>query len=163
MNHHLTGKTATRAVVAVFFTCFFGLLFATAPVSATSIKDIAGSPREYVGDELRLRGEVISAHKVPLIDTWLLAVYDGTATIIVITGEQRETGDRFRARVKILGIATDGAEEASEEIARSIADFLVDRQITERNRARRGADSVVTFLRTVLPFLDTSLCAVELE
>lgn len=86
-----------------FYIGVISLLFVTLSASATSIRDVSESPRDYVG------------------------------------------------------------EEVSEKLVDDVAEFLVDQEIFSRDRARRGADSVVAFLGTVLPFLDTSLCAVEID
>lgn len=127
----------------------------------TSISDITGEPRTYVGETIRLRGEVTAAHKVPLMELWIETVYDKTGSLLVISRTEREAGARFRADVKIVGIATDDAESGGAKAAEAVADFLVEHELAERKAAGRSAEAVIRFLSTVLPHLDAAMFALE--
>lgn len=154
----------SKAIVAALVLSFIGVQSVAAfNLFSTAIEEVAANPREYVGEEIRLRAEVTTVRKVPFMDVWLETVYDQTGTLIVIAEIEREVGDPFRSKVKILGIATEGAENASESLTQTVADFLVEKEIFDREQADRGAQAVVQFLRTVLPFLDTSMAAIEQE
>ncbi len=156
----MNAKTLAGRIIA-FLVAATATMLTVQPVGAISIDRITGNPRAYVGEDVRLRGEVTNVRKVPLMDAWLVTVYDGTGTLMVISDREYQVAQRYRTRVTILGIATERAEEGSEAFSAAVAEFLVEKDIVDRERADRGAEAVVTFLRTLLPLFDVSLCAIE--
>jgi hypothetical protein len=134
---------------------------ASALIFGTEIETIRANPRRYVGETVRIVAEVTETRGVPFTELSLQKVYDRTGTLLILTSHDRTVGDRFRGRVKIYGVATEGAEEVSEQAVTGIADFLVDKDLVQRGDARRAARRVLRFLDQVLNAMDVSLFGVE--
>lgn len=61
---------------------------ASLPVGFTEVREIKAAPANFDGKEVKLKGRLKVLAKVPLIDTALYSLDDGTGEIMVIPAEK---------------------------------------------------------------------------
>lgn len=134
---------------------------ATAQLIATRIATIQDDPNAFVGQTVRIRGEVTQRRAIPLTDYEIQAFYDGSGTLLVLSDVSRNVADRARPRVRVIGVATDDASAAAPDFVAGIADFLVERNVVRRDRADRAAERLAVGVQTVLTLFDATWFAIE--
>jgi hypothetical protein len=146
----------------VWFAAVLILLGGT-PAVAVTVQSIHEHPRDYVGREVRIRGRVEGIVNVPLIDVKILAVTDRTGTIHVLTDREHELDSLFWRKIRVIGLNTAGAEDATATAVDSLTEFLLEKQIVEGHRAEQTAERIIQFIRRTAPNLDASLFALDFE
>lgn len=144
----------------------FAAIFLSLPVLAfaslfsTDIADIEADPRLYVGQTIRLRGEVTESVALPLGGLSLQTVYDRTGSILLLSSQDRMVSDRVRVRASVVGINTERAVTASSDVLAAIAD-AIEPYVEDPERADRVAGIVSRALTRLLPATDSALFLVE--
>lgn len=128
----------------------------------TDIADIQAQPRLYVGETLKIAGDVTQVRSIPLSDYELQSVYDGTGMLSLLTNIPRSVGDSLEPVVEIIGLNTEGAEEASDGLANSLARSLEEQGWLTPQEARNMAEKLDRGLKVILRAMDISLLGLEI-
>jgi hypothetical protein len=79
MQHHTRLATLLVAVAAC------GTVGCT---GATEIDKLLSNPEQYNGEEVKVRGTVTNAVRIPLVDIRIYHVQDATGEVVVLTSEE---------------------------------------------------------------------------
>lgn len=94
-----------------------GLLFLSGcdylPFGLTPLKDIAASPAQFEGREVRVKGKVKDITKVPLLDLKLFVLDDGSGEVTVVA---RESLPAVNETVLLKGVVESMAIMGGESI-----------------------------------------------
>lgn len=116
---------------------------------ATPIATIEEQPGAYAGRTITVRGIVVDSFSVPGIDLSFYSLSDGTARMPVLAREPREEGEEVRVDVRVVAIAGEAAAEEAAQAVRELADYLAERDIVARSRARSVSRRVIQGIRTL--------------
>lgn len=128
----------------------FCLVFALAiPISALSIDRLKNNPDRYKGDTVRLAGEATFVAGIPFTDLQVYILEDNSGSILVFSAFPKEIDEKARIKAEVIAYIGDDKEKDREEAIDSITDYLVEKEILERNGARKVSEISLKFLNTV--------------
>jgi hypothetical protein len=136
-------------------------ILALAGSCATKISTIKQNPVQYADKTVTISGTVTKVHLVPNSRLNLLAVYDKTDTILVLTNEEVRKNQDVTVSGEIVAIGGRITGQRATYLQRKIADFLVDNKITTQKKALPASKMVLAYLRTVLPKARNTLLLLE--
>ncbi|UCB44906.1 MAG: hypothetical protein JSV25_11905 [Spirochaetota bacterium] len=128
---------------------------------ATNISTIKQNPVQYANRTVTISGTVTKVHLVPNSRLNLLAVYDETDTIVVLTDEEVKKNQDVTVSGEIVAIGGRITGQRATYLQRKIADFLVANKITTQRRSLPTSKMVLAYLRNVLPKARNTLLLLE--
>lgn len=128
---------------------FFLVLFTGASLSALSINKLKSNPDRYCGDNVRLRGDVTFKASIPLTGMLVYILDDGSGSVLVFSAFPKEKGDRVSIRADVVAYVGEENKKGREKVIERISDYLVDKDILDRNKAEKVSDLSLKFINSV--------------
>ena len=126
----------TMLIVMFFFSC----------ATTTPISSISEDPQKYSGKTVLIDGEVLNVIHIPFVDSSLFLFGDGEWKAPVVSPVLHEKGETFRLTGRVMAFPEEGSKEASHTVVRAIADFLVEQQLVEEDKAEKTGNTVLKAL-----------------
>lgn len=131
------------------FIPFLLIFFLAAPLSALNIDKLKDNPDRYNGDIVRLRGEVTFKAAIPFTDLLVYILEDDTGSILVFSAFPKEREERIRIKAEVVAYVGEENEDDREDVIDRISDYLVDKEILERDNARKVSEVSLKFINTM--------------
>lgn len=125
------------------------LLTLSASLSALSIDKLKDNPDRYNGDIVRLRGDVIFKAGIPFTDLLVYILEDRTGSVLVFSAFPKERDERISIKAEVVAYVGDENEEEREDVIERISDYLVEKEILERDGARKVSEISLKFINTM--------------
>jgi len=135
-------KNKRNALAVVFLLLSFPLL----SVSIDRLKD---NPERYKGDIVRLSGEVIFKAGIPFTNLQVYILEDKSGSVLVFSAFPKEREEKIRIKAEVVAYIGEDSERDREEAISSITDYLEEKEILERDNARKVADVSLKFLNSM--------------
>jgi hypothetical protein len=139
------------------------LIILISPLAALSIGKIKADPQIYNGDIVRLRGEITFKTGIPFTDLLVYILEDKTGSIMVFSAFPKEREDRVSIKAEVVAYIGDENEDRREETIGRIGDYLVEKEILEKSRARRVAEVSLRFINSMADAVTGTWFVIEQE
>jgi len=125
------------------------LLLSSFPLISLSIDRLKDNPERYKGDIVRLSGEVIFKAGIPFTDLQVYVLEDKSGSILVFSAFPKEREEKIRIKAEVIAYVGEDNERDREEAINSITDYLEEKEILERDNARKVADVSLKFINSM--------------
>lgn len=125
------------------------LIIISSPMAALSIEKLKANPTKYNGDIVRLRGDVGFKAAIPFTDLLVYILEDRTGSILVFSAYPKDRGERVSIRAEVVAYIGEEQEVQREEIIERVSQYLVDKEILERDKAEKVSEASLRFINTI--------------
>ena len=125
------------------------LIIIISPVSAVTINRIKDNPARYNGKTVRLRGQVVFKAGIPFTDLLVYKLEDRTGSILVFSAFPKDRDERISIKAEVIAYIGEDNEEQREQTIERISDYLVEKEILEREQAGKVSEISLRFIRTI--------------
>ncbi len=139
------------------------LFFLAAPLSAISIDKVKSNPQRYNGDSVRLRGEVTLSVTIPFTDLSVYILEDNSGSILVFSAYRKEKNERISIRAEVVAYVGSENESNREETIDRMTDYLVEKDILQRNSARIASAATLNIINSLADAATGTWFVIELE
>lgn len=131
--------------------CIFSalLLILISPLTAVSIEKLKGNPQRYNGDIVRIRGNVTFKASIPFTELLVYTLEDKTGSILVFSAFPKERDEKISIKAEVVAYLGEENEDQREDVIESISDYLVEKEILERDSARKVSEVSLRFINSM--------------
>lgn len=121
----------------------------TVSLPALSIDKLKDDPERYQGDTVRLRGDVTFRAGIPFTDLLVYVLDDGSGSVLVFSAFDKQKGERASIRAEVIAYVGEENEKGRQEIIGKISDYLVEKDILDRDKAVKVSEISLKFINTI--------------
>lgn len=114
---------------------------------ATSVGRVARDPQAYSGRIIKIKGEAGKGFSIPLTDITVFMLHgEGSSVPVVALSKPRE-GQSCSVKGTVWAFPQEGMDVGTTEAVKAVEDFLIERDLVERKKARDASALVLTAVR----------------
>ena len=114
---------------------------------ATSVGRVARDPQAYNGKTIKIRGEAGRGFSIPLTDITVFILHGEDTSVPVAAFSKPREGQTYSIRGTVWAFPQDGMEAETTEAVQAVEDFLIEKDLVERKKARDASALVLTAVR----------------
>ncbi|MBN2617043.1 MAG: hypothetical protein JXR64_01885 [Spirochaetales bacterium] len=130
---------------------------------ATKISDLKSNPEKYVGEIVKVRGNVNKLVKIPFTDYSFLEIGDDTDNILVFTLKEHEKNEVITMSVKVVGFDSSNPEKSTKSVIDSIEKFILDNIKIDESKVKKTAEVVGSTISKALNASNATYFLIEQE
>lgn len=127
----------------------------------TKIEDLENNPGAYGGKIVKLGGVVTKSIKIPFTTYYVYELTDKTGDIVVFSSNERIKGSSVTIDAKVVAYNSSDDIDKTEIVVTSIRDFLVGRNLIDKEKADNVSKTISKVIITTLDKLELTYFLIE--
>jgi len=114
---------------------------------ATPVGRVARDPQAYSGKTIKLKGEAGRGFSIPLTEITVFMLHGENNSVPVVAFSKPREGQSCSVKGTVWAFPQEGMDVGTTEAVKAVEDFLIQRDLVERKKARDASALVLTAVR----------------